>query len=85
MTDVQVILKVSGHMDQDHMGQGQRSRGLRSAERSRPLGQNGNFMFYFQDRLAGNLEVKSQMGQGRPKGHDICRWAHVNVKLHFLS
>ena len=23
------------------------------------------------------------MGQGKPKGHDIGRSAHVNIKLHF--
>ncbi len=24
------------------------------------------------------------MGQGQHKGHDIGRWAHINVKLHFF-
>ncbi len=28
------------------------------------------------------LEVK---GQGQPCGHDIGRWAPVNVKLHFFK
>ncbi len=50
LTDIQVILKVSGHM-----GQAQRSWGSRSAQRSRPLGQNGNFTFHFQDRLEGHF------------------------------
>ena len=31
------------------------------------------------------LEVKGHMCQGQPKGHDIGRWARVNVKLDFLS
>ncbi len=27
------------------------------------------------------VKVKSHIGQGQPKGHDIGRWAHNNVKL----
>ena len=30
------------------------------------------------------VKVIGQVGQTRLKGHDIGRWAHVNVKLHFL-
>ncbi len=30
------------------------------------------------------VKVKGQVGQTRLKGHDIGRWAHVNVKLHLL-
>ena len=26
---------------------------------------------------------QGQVGQGQLKAHDIGRWAHVNVKLHF--
>ncbi len=26
---------------------------------------------------------QGQVGQPQPKGHDIGRWAHINVKLHF--
>ncbi len=29
--------------------------------------------------------VNGHVGQGQPKAHDIGRWAHINVKLHFLS
>ena len=28
--------------------------------------------------------MKGHMDQGQPKGHDIGRWAHINVKLHFF-
>ena len=31
------------------------------------------------------LEVKDHMGEGDPKVHDIRRWAHDNVKLHFFQ
>ncbi len=27
--------------------------------------------------------VNGHVGQGQPKAHDIGRWAHINVKLHF--
>ncbi len=34
------------------------------------------------------VKVEGHMGQGghvaQFKTHDICRWAHINVKLHFL-
>ncbi len=30
------------------------------------------------------VKVKGQVGLTRPKGHDIGRWAHANVKLHFF-
>ena len=30
------------------------------------------------------VKVKGQLGQTRPKGHDIGRWVHANIKLHFL-
>ena len=29
-------------------------------------------------------KVKGHMGQGQSKAIDIGRWAHINVKLHFL-
>ncbi len=48
------------------------------------------------DHLTGNVQghgsgskvtwvkIEGQVGLTRPKGHDIGRWAHVNVKLlHF--
>ncbi len=31
------------------------------------------------------VKVKGHEGQGQPIGHDIGRWAHINVKLHFYS
>ena len=31
------------------------------------------------------VKVKGHIGYAQPKGHDIGRWAHVNVKLHFLT
>ncbi len=30
------------------------------------------------------VKVKGHMGQGQLKGHNIGRWAHANVKLHFF-
>ncbi len=27
------------------------------------------------------VKVNGHMGQSQPKAHDICRWAHINVKL----
>ncbi len=30
------------------------------------------------------VKVEGHVGEAQPKGHDICRWAHVNVKLHFI-
>ncbi len=45
------------------------------------------------DRLTCNVQgqessvkVRGQVGYAQPKGHDICRWAHINVRLlHFKS
>ncbi len=30
-------------------------------------------------------QVQRSSGLTRPKGHDIGRWAHANVKLHFYQ
>ncbi len=37
------------------------------------------------NQVKGHMDqFKGQVGQGQPKGHNIGRWAHVNVKLHFF-
>ncbi len=35
--------------------------------------------------LWSQVRFKGHVGQGQPIGHDISRWAHVNVKLHFFK
>ncbi len=31
------------------------------------------------------VKAKGHFGQGQAKAQDIGRWAHINVKLHFLG
>ena len=68
-------------------------------QKSRSPGQKPQFEISFCSQLNGGnvrgqeshvsrsmitwVKAKAYVGQGQPIGHDIGRWAHVNVKLHF--
>ncbi len=69
------------------MGQGQRSYG--SSSKVEVTRSKCDFRSHFTGDIQGHrskvtwVKVKGQVGQAQPKGDVICRWAHVNVKLHF--
>ncbi len=69
------------------MSRGQRSRGSSSKFMGvKETRSKMQFQVSF-DRLTGDVEVKvkGHVGQGTDNSHDISRWAHINVKLHFLK